>query len=84
MQWSVITSIVIDPVTPRTVYISDLATGVYRSDDGGKLWSPINDGLSTKAVTDMSMSRDGKLIYASTSGEGVFRLNLTDSVLCGR
>ena len=76
IQWSVITSILIDPARPETVYVSDLATGVYRSKDGGKLWTPINNGLSTKAVTDMSISTDGNTVYAATSGEGVFRLDL--------
>ena len=76
IQWSVITCVLMNPMRPQTVYVSDLATGVYRSKDGGKLWTPINNGLSTKAVTDMSISTDGKTIYAATSGEGVFRLDL--------
>lgn len=76
IQWSVITCILIDPARPQNIYVSDIATGVYKSRDGGKLWTPINSGLSTKAVTGMSISADGKIIYASTSGEGVFRLEL--------
>jgi photosystem II stability/assembly factor-like uncharacterized protein len=76
IQWSVITSVLIDPVQAETVYVSDQATGIYSSRDGGKLWTPINNGLSTKAVTDISMSADGKTLYAATSGEGVFRLDL--------
>jgi len=76
IQWSVITSVVIDPAQPETIYVSDQATGVYRSTDGGKLWTPINSGLSTKAVTDLSISTDGQTLYAATSGEGVFRLDM--------
>jgi len=76
IRWSVITSVVLDPSQNDTIYVSDIATGVYRSTDGGKLWTPINNGLSTKAVTALSISTDGKILYATTSGEGVFRLEL--------
>ncbi len=37
---------------------------------------PINEDLSTKAVTAMSISSDGNVIYAATEGEGVFRLEV--------
>jgi len=46
------------------------------STDGGESWTPINDGLSTKAVTSLALSADGWVLYAATSGEGVFRLEL--------
>ncbi len=42
----------------------------------GNTWHIINKGLSTRAVTKLAISADGKVLYASTSGEGVFRLVL--------
>lgn len=71
-----IRSIVIDPTNSQVVYAADLRTGVYRSEDGGKMWVRINDGLRTRAVKALAISTDGKVLYAATEGEGVFRLNL--------
>jgi len=71
-----ILSVVIDPTNSQTIYAGDIFSGVYMSIDGGETWYPINDGLSTRAVTCMAISSDGKVLYAGTSGEGVFKLAL--------
>lgn len=49
------------------------------STDGGISWDTINDGLSTKAVNSMAISANGKILYAATSGEGVFRLDFGEN-----
>lgn len=69
-------SIVIDPNDSEIVYASDWSSGVYRSGDGGKRWAHINDGLRTRAVHKLAISKDGSLLYAGTQGEGVFKLIL--------
>jgi photosystem II stability/assembly factor-like uncharacterized protein len=74
VPWTSIWSIVIDPTNRETVYAGDHHSGVYLSTNGGASWVPINDGLSTKEVTSMAISSDGKVLYATTEGEGVFRL----------
>lgn len=76
IPWTSIRSIVIDPIEPQTLYAADHHLGVYISTDGGASWTPINDGLSTKAVSALALSTDGWVLYAATSGEGVFRLDL--------
>lgn len=76
MGWTIITGIAVDPVEPQTVYASDYLLGVYMSTDGGLSWDTINDGLTTKAVTALNLSTDGRVLYAATSGEGVFKLEL--------
>ncbi len=76
LPWSSIESIVIDPVDTQTLYAADLYLGVYMSTDGGENWIAINDGLTTRAVKSLSLSADGWILYAATSGEGVFRLQL--------
>ena len=76
IPWTTIRSIVIDPVEPSTIYAADFSLGVYMSTDGGLTWTPINEGLSTKAVIAMALSSDGWVLYAATDGEGVFRLKL--------
>jgi len=74
VPWTAVWAIVIDPTNPQTIYAADHHSGVYLSTDGGTNWVPINKGLSTKAVTAMAVSANGKMLYAATEGEGVFRL----------
>ena len=74
VPWTSIWDIVIDPTDSQTLYAADHHSGVYLSTDGGATWVPINEGLSTRAVTALAISSDGKMLYAATEGEGVFRL----------
>jgi len=54
------------------VYAADLSTGVYRSDDGGKLWVQIAKGLTMRAVKSLAVSFRRRTLYAATEGGGVF------------
>lgn len=67
-------SVVIDPIQPNTVYAGSWSSGVYVSEDAGTSWSRINDGLRTRSIRALAISSDGKVLYAGTRGEGVFRL----------
>ncbi len=71
-----IRDILYDPTDLQTVYLSDIVSGVYRSTDGGLTWTKINNGLTTRSTTGLAISSDGQHLYAATSGEGVFRLDL--------
>jgi len=73
---AVVRAIVIDPASPQVAYAADLRTGVYRSQDGAKTWAKVNEGLRTRAVNALAISSDGKVLYAATEGEGVYRLDL--------
>jgi photosystem II stability/assembly factor-like uncharacterized protein len=64
----------IDPTDTDTVYAGSFHTGVYVWDASQSLWTHFNGGLRTRAVTDLAISSDGKVLYATTWGEGVFRL----------
>ena len=79
IPWTSIRSILIDPINSEIIYAADYSLGVYMSTDEGISWNAINDGLSTKAVSSMAISADGKIIYAATSGEGVFCLDLGEN-----
>jgi len=72
--------ILFDPTNPSILYLADLSSGVYQSLDGGSTWSKINQGLTMRAVTNLSISSDGQHLYASTNGEGVFRLDINGTV----
>ncbi len=58
-----------------TLYSADYYSGVYRSADRGRTWTPFPDtpmtGLATRAVNDV-VAGNG-VIYAATEGGGVFR-----------
>ena len=45
-------SIVIDPRNHDRIYAAISAAGTFRSDDGGKSWSPINKGLHSLYIPD--------------------------------
>jgi photosystem II stability/assembly factor-like uncharacterized protein len=74
--WSLISSVVILPSNPEILFVSDYQRGVYMTTSGGESWVPINDGLDFKAVTSLALSKNEKVLYASTSGGGVYRLEL--------
>lgn len=78
-----ILSIVFDPTDSQIIYAADLTSGVYISKDEGQTWYVMNDGLTTRAVTSLDISSDGSILYAATSGGGVFRLGLPACLAIG-
>jgi len=71
-----ISDLIFDPTNPEILYVSDMLSGVYRSNDGGDTWRPFSENLRMKSVERLAISRDGAHLYAATSGEGVYRLDL--------
>jgi len=45
-------SILLDPKNPRRIFIAISAAGAFRTDDGGKSWKPINQGLHSQYIPD--------------------------------
>jgi photosystem II stability/assembly factor-like uncharacterized protein len=45
-------TIILDQVNPGRIYIAISAAGVFRSDDGGETWRPINRGLRSEFMPD--------------------------------
>lgn len=45
-------SIQLDPRDPRRIYVGITSAGVFRSDDGGESWIPINKNLVTEFLAD--------------------------------
>lgn len=74
-----VSDIILDPARANTLYVADRRSGVFRSSDGGQTWSSLRDGLRMKSVNALALSSDGKVLYAATEGEGVYRLDLTTS-----
>jgi len=45
-------TIVLDPTNPARMYAAISAAGVFRSDDSGTTWRPINRGLQSEGIPD--------------------------------
>ena len=45
-------TIILDPSDPDRIYIAISAAGAFRTDDGGKTWKPINQGLRSQYIPD--------------------------------
>src|SRR5687767_3818085 len=66
-----ITSLVIDPQNPATIYAGTFSAGVFKSTDGGTTWIPINGGLREPLITELAIDpRTPATLYVGTS-EGV-------------
>jgi photosystem II stability/assembly factor-like uncharacterized protein len=45
-------TVILDPSDPGRIYIAISAAGAFRTDDGGKTWKPINQGLRSSHIPD--------------------------------
>ena len=45
-------TILLDPSDPERIFIAISAAGVFRTDDVGKTWRPVNRGLQSKEIPD--------------------------------
>ena len=45
-------TIILDPSNPKRIFIAISAAGAFRTDDGGKTWKPINQGLRSQYIPD--------------------------------
>ena len=45
-------TILLDPSYPGRIFVAISAAGVFRSDDGGKTWRPMNRGLKSEGIPD--------------------------------
>ncbi len=64
---------IIDPQVPSTVYVSTVA-GVFKSMDSGSTWEPSRDGLTSWKVGALVMDpSDPSVLYAGTAEQGVFK-----------
>jgi len=72
---SFIQAIVIDPITPTTVYAGGNSSGggVSKSIDGGVNWQPINNGLANNFVLSLAIDPiTPSTVYAGLNG-GLFK-----------
>jgi hypothetical protein len=68
-------ALAVDRVAPNNVYVgADI--GVWHSSDGGRNWSPMQNGLPDAPVFDLQIHPTQRLLRAATHGRGVFEIPL--------
>ena len=68
-------SILIHPQDHATIWAGSVGGGIWRTDNGGQSWAPVDDFMANLAVTSMVMDpQNPNLIYAAT-GEGFGNLD---------
>ena len=56
-------ALAIDPRNTATLYAGGVGSGVFKSADGGRSWSAVNDGLTNLTILDLATAVDvGKAI----------------------
>lgn len=69
-------ALAVDPRAPNNVYVgADI--GVWHSSDGGRTWSPLQNGLPDAPIFDLQIHPTQRLLRVATHGRGVFELALT-------
>jgi photosystem II stability/assembly factor-like uncharacterized protein len=68
------TAIVIDPITPTTLYIAAGGGGVFKSTNSAGNWTQVNNGLTTTTIRALVMDPTAvSTLYVGTSGGGIFK-----------
>src|SRR5262249_62335382 len=68
-----ITEIVVDPISPLTMYVATAGGGIWKTMDGGVTWSPKSDNEAWLAIGALAMApSDPNRLYAGTGGSNIF------------
>jgi len=77
-----IKAVVIDPTNSQVVYVATSRLGAFYSDNGGEMFQPLTQGLPSDLghlpTVSLAISSDGQVLYAGTSGAGVWRLGMPE------
>lgn len=68
-----VTALVVDPASPRVVYVATAGDGVLRTEDGGQTWADANNGLGGLDVRALAVSPTDGRLHAAVRGKGLFR-----------
>jgi photosystem II stability/assembly factor-like uncharacterized protein len=66
-----ITSLVVDPAEPSTLYAATGWDGVFRSSDSGRTWHRFDAGLASEAVSALALDPTGRRLYGGVEAGGV-------------
>lgn len=73
-------AIVVDPKNPQIMYIAQRPEGIFKTTDGGKNWTAINNGIKIKNATGRGIAtnnltmdpRDSNILYLGLEWNGVY------------
>jgi hypothetical protein len=66
-------AVVVDCTDPTRLYAGTTRAGMFRSDNGGKTWREINQGIIYKDIWSLVQHPRTGTLYVGTSPAGVFR-----------
>lgn len=68
-----VTSLVVSPQSPQTIYVGARGSGVWKTTDGGASWKPVTDSLPTLTVSGLAIApSQPQRVYLATP-QGIFR-----------
>lgn len=71
-----VNTVQVHPQQSNTLFLgTDI--GVFRSEDGGQIWQPYNNGLPTVQVVALVLNTNLNKIFAGTHGRGVYSAELS-------
>ena len=74
ISWSLFSHLVIDPVTPSTLYLAAGLNGLYKSTNGGGSWNRIGLGLPTQYIYDLVIDpRNHNVLYVAMDSWGTYK-----------
>ncbi|HST19138.1 MAG TPA: hypothetical protein VLK36_15845 [Gaiellaceae bacterium] len=71
-----VSALLVDPRDSRTVYATTRCAGVFKSSDGGRRWSAVNDGLLPQCPSTYALAFDPRAprtIYGADPARGVVK-----------
>jgi photosystem II stability/assembly factor-like uncharacterized protein len=68
-----VTSILIDPSSPKRLFVGTTQGGVHRSNDGGATWTLSNEGLSDRSVRSLAAHPSAPGTFLAGTSEGAYR-----------
>jgi photosystem II stability/assembly factor-like uncharacterized protein len=68
-----VTAVAVEPRSPWAVYVATTGEGIFKSEDGGKSWSAVNNGLDGLDIRGVAVSPKDARLHAQVRGQGLFR-----------
>lgn len=72
-------ALVVDPVTPSTLYAGTSGGGVFKSTNGGTSWSEMNTGIPNKFITSLILAPLTQQKLYAVSDAGLLAYDITNS-----
>lgn len=65
-----IRAIAIHPTTPATMFVGSVAGGIWRSNNAGASWAPVDDLMTNLSITTIAFTPGNPMVMYASTGEG--------------